>query len=186
MDPRMKVALFALKKLEDLERSGRLRGDLEPIKHKLKSLEWIDDIEYLRTESKSMVKLDSSKFRYDERQKMLVKWCFEAINKLPEKFMRDGSNSILLGLDCALGEILSVRKLEHGLTVCRITSKLGKLTIITNMKVKKGEKLFFCILPPAEFQDIISEAMFVSGPINSLNEVNWKAIEGKVSEVLMS
>ncbi|MBR9681153.1 MAG: hypothetical protein GOU98_05030 [Candidatus Altiarchaeota archaeon] len=183
MDPRIKVALVAFSKLEALEKSNRLRTNLSPLRQVLMSLKWIEDVNYLRTESKKFADLNYN-FKHDEKEKLSVKWCVDILKNLPKRLMRDGTNSILLGLDCGLGEVLSLRKLEHGLSVCKISSKLGELTVITNLKIKKGDKLPFCILPPTEFQGIMSEAMFLSGPVGSLTEVDWKNVEGTVSAIL--
>ena len=182
MDPRIKVGLKALEILEKLERNGRIRADLKDVRAVLKSCQWIDDVIYLKNETEKLK--NPIEYACNPKDEPVVKWCVDTFTGLSRKFKRGEGRSILLGLDCALGTIVSCRKLGGGLTVCRVDSTLGRFTIVTNLDVKNGGIHPFVVLPPRKIGGVLSEAMFVWGAVASMEEVDWKKVEGDVSALL--
>ena len=181
MDPRIDVALVALGILEKLHRSGKLKGDLKPLKSLLMSLKWVDDVEYLRANVGNISEaLEGLRCLKDCE---LFEWCVNYLKTLHERLGRPGG-SVLSALDCGTGKVVSVHRIDEKLSICRVDSKYGSLTVVTNLSVKKGDTLPFVILPPRKFGDAVSEAMFVWGPVRDLGEVDWKKVKGEVSGVL--
>ncbi len=185
MDPRVRVALIALKILEKLKASNRLRGDLREIRAKLMEMKWVDDLNYLKEQAEFFENFDYSKLKYSEKDASLVRWCINVLKGLGKRLERGKASSILFGLDVDLGEVLSVHKLNEKLKVCKVNTKFGELTVVTNIKeVKKGDKLPLALLPPKKFGKVTSEAMFLWKPVKSLKEVDWRKVEGEVSAIL--
>ena len=181
MDPRIKVALKAIEIMEKLQHSKLLRSDFHRLTSKVRELQWITDLDYLKKECDFFEKFPYDSLKFDSKINAEMKWCTTTLKKLKSRFEKGKSESILIGLDVGVGEIITTSKVSDNLTVCRISSKIGDFTVITNLKVKKGNRLPFVILPPTIVGGVMSEAMFVWGPIKSLDEIDWKKVEGTVS-----
>ena len=183
MDPRISVAIQALHRLEHLEKQNKLKftgsgQGLREIRAVLMACQWVEDFEHLKSETGKLNRpLD---FRCGPKEEAMVRWCVNTIAGLSRRFRKGPGSSLLLGLDCALGTILTVQHLETNLNLCRVESSLGKFTIVTNMEVKQGGVLPLVVLPPQEVGGVMSEAMFVWGPVTSLADVDWAQVEGKV------
>lgn len=182
MDPRIKVGLKALTLLENLKKNSKVKINLKDIRAILMSCQWVSELPYLKHETEKLKK--PIEYKCNNSEEPIVRWSIGILNHLSDKFRRGEGSSILLGLDCALGTILSTKEVSGKLTVCRVDSSLGMFTVVTNLDVKKERIHPFVVLPPQEIGGILSTAMFVWGPVTSLSEVDWKKVEGEISASL--
>jgi uncharacterized protein len=115
----------------------------------------------------------------DEREKLeesvaKIKFFSNTIMGLKRRLMLGEINDPIIGIDIITGIISSVGKHNKTdkLLVCNVNLKERAITVVTNdLTVKDGNTVAVAMLPPAVFQGITSEGMFLGADEGILKDV---------------
>ena len=116
----------------------------------------------------------------DEKEKLEVstakiKFFTNTITGLKRRLMLGEIKDPIIGIDIVNGLISSVGKHSKTdkLMICNVNIKERAITVVTNdLTVKDGNTVAVALLPPAVFQGVTSEGMFLGAGEGILKDVN--------------
>ena len=122
----------------------------------------------------------------DERGKLeesiaKIKFFSNTIMGLKRRLELGEINDLIIGIDIITGIISSVGKHSKTdkLLICNVNLKERAITVVTNdLTVRDGNKVAVAALPPAVFQGITSEGMFLGA-----GEGILKDVEGEIGDL---
>lgn len=103
-----------------------------------------------------------------------IKFFMYTIRGLPARLKLGPIDDPIMGVDIAVGELVSVSNHPDTdtLKVCNVNLKTRAVTVITNdLTVKDNDKVAVALLPPAEFVGLTSEGMFLGAGEGILKDV---------------
>ena len=116
----------------------------------------------------------------DEKEKLEVstakiKFFTNTITGLKRRLMLGEIKDPIIGIDIVTGLISSAQKHSKTdkLMICNVNLKERAITVVTNdLTVKDGNTVAVALLPPAVFQGVTSEGMFLGADEGILKDVN--------------
>lgn len=119
----------------------------------------------------------------DEKEKLeesiaKIKFFLNIISGLRRRLLLGEINDPIIGIDILTGIISSVGKHTRTdkLMICNVNLKDRAITVVTNdLTVKDGNHVAVALLPPAVFQGVTSEGMFLG-----VDEGVLKDVEGEI------
>lgn len=117
--------------------------------------------------------------RRDEKEKLeesiaKIKFFLNIISGLKRRLLLGEIDDPIIGIDILTGVISSVGKHKRTdkLLICNVNLKERAITVITNdLTVKDGNQVAVALLPPAVFQGVTSEGMFLGADEGVLKDV---------------
>ena len=117
--------------------------------------------------------------RRDEKEKLeesiaKIKFFLNIISGLKRRLSLGEIEDPIIGIDILTGVISSVGKhtKTNKLLICNVNLKERAITVVTNdLTVKDGNQVAVALLPPAVFQGITSEGMFLGADDGVLKDV---------------
>lgn len=115
----------------------------------------------------------------DEKEKLeesiaKIKFFLNIITGLKRRLLLGEIDDPIIGIDILTGVISSVGKHNRTdkLLICNVNLKERAITVITNdLTVKDGNQVAVALLPPAVFQGVTSEGMFLGAEEGVLKDV---------------
>ncbi|MCE4615192.1 MAG: hypothetical protein F7B60_06665 [Desulfurococcales archaeon] len=148
----------------------KLRFSFLPYRMILKSFELKDTVDEAKLLYNILFPLESKSVHIPAKSLYAaaeVKYALSILLGLPMRIKLGEENVPEHAIDIVGAEVVDIEDLGKGLKVTRASTSSFALTIVTNIiDIREGEVRAIAILPPVEFNDIISEAMYASNVVS--------------------
>jgi len=121
----------------------------------------------------------------DRLNRAYVMWIGRTLAGLPLRLRLGEENRPEYAVDIYAARVESVSRLSGRLWVANVSTGRAGFTVVTNLgDVKKGEVRGVAVLPPRLFGDVVSEAMFCTGPLGAEPGVRPGSVSGEVAAIV--
>ncbi len=121
----------------------------------------------------------------DRLNRALVLWIGRTLAGLPLRLRLGEENRPEYAVDVYAARVESVSRLSGRLWVANVSTGRAAFTVVTNLPdVKRGEVRGVAVLPPRLFGEVVSEAMFCTGPLELEPGKRPVEVSGEVTQIV--
>ncbi len=121
----------------------------------------------------------------DRYNRALILWIGRTLAGLPLRLRLGEENRPEYAVDVYAARVESLSRLGERLWVANVYTGRAGFTVVTNLgDVRKGEVRGVAVLPPRLFGDVVSEAMFCTGPLGVEPGTRPREVSGEVAAIV--